>query len=140
MAKRYVLIDDDADPTQDLELEEGPIYSSAGTPPTGIGVFLNDFREFISQSISVESAVSSGLYGPTYGNPVSYSCRIKYAIKNIISKNGIAAVSTARIYLDGSITINDNDRITFNGASPPILKVARPYDDNGNPYATIVYT
>lgn len=138
MAKRYVLINDgDADP-RDLDFEAGPIYPEGAPAPGEAASLGKDFP--LPHTCLVQSLASHDGYGPTYAAAVSYSCFIKYARKTIRNSDGANVISTAQIYLDGAVTIQDTDRITFNGASPLILKIDRPDDEAGNRYATVVYT
>ena len=138
MTKRFVLIDDDdADPS-DLDFETGPIYPEGAPAPGEAASFGKDFP--LPHTCLVQTLGSHDGYSPTYAAAVSYSCFIKYARKIIRNSGGEDVISTAQIHFDGAVTIMDTDKITFNGVSPLILKIARPDDEAGNRYATVVYT
>ena len=100
----------------------------------------NDFPDEMAQSVSVQAVVSTGLYGPVYGSAVTYACHVKEQVKNIIDKNGTAAVSSLQIYLDGHPPVLDSAKITYGGKNPPILKIERKWDEKGGAYALIIYT
>jgi hypothetical protein len=100
----------------------------------------DDFEDEMAQSVSIQAVVSTGLYGPVYSAAVAYACHIKEQTKNIIDKNGTAAVSSLQIYLDGHPAIADSAKITYGGASPPIMKIEKKWDENGVAYATVIYT
>ena len=101
----------------------------------------DDFRDEMAQSITVQAVSSSGLYGPSYGAAVTYSCYVKYTIQNIIDSAGDAVVSTMQIYLDGHPAgITETAKINYGSRSPKILKIARPFGETGGAYATIIYT
>jgi len=99
----------------------------------------DDFPDEMAQSVSVQ-ACTYGPYGPTYGEVTAYDCHIKQKVKNIIDKNGVGAVSHCQIYLNGAVSIGDDDLITYDGVSPPILRVDTKFDEAGNTYATVVMT
>lgn len=101
---------------------------------------VTDFRAEMNQSVSIATVASSGLYGPTYGTPTAYSCYVEREVVNIRDKNGAEAVSHCQIYLDGSVTVNDTDQVTFAGEAPPLLRVDMSVDDRGNAYSVVIYT
>jgi hypothetical protein len=99
-----------------------------------------DFPQETAQSVSIQAVSSTGLYGPTYSAAVTYACHVKEQVKNIIDKNGTAAVSSLQIYLDGWPSVGYDSKITYGGANPPIKLIAKEPDEEGGAYATIVYT
>jgi len=101
---------------------------------------IDDFRDEMNQSVSIAAVESSGLYGPTYGEATVYSCYVEQEVVNIRDKNGEEAVSHCQIFLDGSVTVGDTDQVTYDGESPPLLRVDARVDDRGNAYSTVVYT
>lgn len=101
---------------------------------------VNDFKDEMAQSVSIQAVSSTGLYGPVYGSATSYACHVKERVKNIIDKNGTAAVSSLQIYLDGHPAIADSAKITYGGKNPPILKLEKKWDEKGGAYATVIYT
>lgn len=100
----------------------------------------DDFPDEMAQSVSIQAVVSTGLYGPVYGSATSYACHCKEQVKNIIDKNGTAAVSSLQIYLDGHPSVLDSAKITYGGKNPPILKIEKKWDEKGGAYATVIYT
>jgi len=101
---------------------------------------IDDFRAEMNQSVSIAAVSSNGLYGPTYGTPIVYSCYVEKEVVNIRDKNGVEVVSHCQIFLDGSVTVNDTDQVTFAGETPPLLRVDMSVDDRGTAYSTVVYT
>lgn len=100
-----------------------------------------DFRNEMAQSITVQAVSSSSLYGPSYGAAVTYSCYVKFTVKNVIDSEEHSTISTMQIYLDGHPAgITETSKINYGSRSPKILKIARPFDENGGAYATIIYT
>jgi hypothetical protein len=100
----------------------------------------DDFPDEMAQSVLVTPCIGYGPYGPIYGDPVTYDCHVKQKVKNIIDKTGTEAVSHCQIYLDGSVSIGNDDLIEYDGASPPILRVDTFFDERGGLYATVVFT
>ena len=99
----------------------------------------DDFPDEMAQSVSVQTC-TYGPYGPTYGEAVEHSCHMKQKIRNIIDKTGTEAVSHCQIYLDGLVSIGNDDLITYDGVSPPILRVDTKFDERGGLYAVVVST
>lgn len=99
----------------------------------------DDFPNETAQSVTIATA-TAGEYGPEYGEGTAYDCYVKQKVTNIRDKNGVETVSHCQFYLDGSVTVNDDDRLTYDGATPPILKIDKRFDENGNDYAVIVFT
>lgn len=100
----------------------------------------DDFPGEMAQSVSIQAVASTGLYGPTYGTATTYACYVKEAVKNIIDKNGTAAVSSLQIYIDGHPSVLDSAKITYGGKNPPILKLEKKWDEKGGAYALVIYT
>jgi hypothetical protein len=100
----------------------------------------DDFRGEMAQSITVQAVSSSGLYGPSYGAAVTYSCYVKFTVQNIIDSEGHSTITSMQIYLDGHPGITETSKINYGSRSPKILKIARPFDEDGGAYATIIYT
>jgi hypothetical protein len=71
---------------------------------------------------------------------VTYACHVKEQVKNIIDKNGTAAVSSLQIYLDGHPAVSDTAKITYDGTNPPILKIEKKWDEKGGAYGTVIFT
>ena len=100
---------------------------------------IDDFPDEMVQSVDIQSR-TYGPYGLTRGDAVSHACHVKQEIKNVIDKTGVEAVSHCQIYLDGAVTVNDDDLITYDGVNPPILRVDTKFDEKGGSYAIVVMT
>ena len=101
---------------------------------------LDDFRSEMAQTVSIQAVTSTGLYGPVWGTAATYACYVKSRVKNIKDKDGVDAVSSLQIYLDGHPVILDSAKITYGTVSPPILKIEKRFDERGGMYCTIIYT
>ena len=99
----------------------------------------DDFPGEMKLSVSIATWKSNDGYGDIYNTPVSYSCAVKYEVKNITKSDGTVAVTTMQIYLDGSVSVASKDKVTFGGVSPKILRVGKTYD-GAAVYATVIYT
>ena len=102
--------------------------------------FITDFKDEAVQSITIQAVSSTGLYGPTYASASTYACHAKPIIETIKRDDGKDAVSSLRLYLDGHPTILNTAKVTYAGATPPILKIQRIFDEKGAAYCTIIYT
>lgn len=100
----------------------------------------NDFSDWMNQTVLVRHRTGTGLYGPTYDDGEIYKCRIDHEIKLIRTKSGTEAVSRMQIYLDGSVCINESDKIAVGTESPPILSIEPVTDESGETYMVVVYT
>ena len=141
MVKRYVLIDDDLTTSRDVKIEPGPQYNPAARAPPGRGGGLaRDFPDELTKSVSIKNVESDALWGPGLGEAVVYACFVKQKIINIKTKDGTDAVSSLQIYLDGQPEIDDQSKITYKDASPPILKIQPIDDERGRPYGTIIFS
>lgn len=101
---------------------------------------LDDYRQEMAQSVSIQSISSNVLYGPTYGTAVVYACQAKSVIKNIKKDDCTDAVSSLQLYLDGHPSILNTAKITYGTANPPILKIQKVFDETGRAYCTIIFT
>lgn len=101
--------------------------------------YKDDFGDMMKHLVFIQSVASSDGWGPTYGEGRNYPCLIKRKIQNIKLKDGIETVSHCQIHLDGSVVVNSSDKITYQGESPPILRVDE-IDELGVPYKTVIYT
>ena len=101
--------------------------------------FAKDFPDELKQSVSIATWKSNDGYGDAYNAATTYSCAVKYEVKNITKSDGTVATTTMQIYLDGSVSVASKDKVTFGGVSPKILRVGKTYD-GASIYATIIYT
>jgi hypothetical protein len=104
-----------------------------------IKMLSDDFGELMNQTVFIQPRSCSGTYGATYGEGKNYDCYIERTIKNITDKTGKAAVSSCQIFMDPA-TIGDGDKVTLDGASPPILKLEENVDEEGEDYSLVIYT
>jgi len=101
--------------------------------------YKDDFGDMMKHTVFIQSVASSDGWGPTYGEGANHQCLIKKKIQNIKLKDGTETVSHCQIHLDGSVVVNASDKITYQGESPPILRVDE-IDELGVPYKTVIYT
>ena len=104
--------------------------------------FSDDFSDFMMQSCTIQPFVRNNGYADIFGTAVSHSCAIEYKVFNITKADGQPGVTTAQVFLDAGVIVGLKDKITFNGLSPKILKIAFDYDaeDPSDEFGVIVYT
>ena len=107
-----------------------------------MGKMSDDFADFMVQSCTIQPFIRNDGYKDTFGTAVSYSCAIEYKVFNITKADGQPGVTTAQVYLDAGVTVGLRDKITFNGLSPKIIKIAFDYDaeDPSDEFGVVVYT
>jgi hypothetical protein len=137
--KRLVLSEDPQDHEGGLEIELGPIWDTSVPYPISSSQMHEDFGDWMLQSLYLFPFLSSDGYDTTFDSPLSISCYISGANKNIIKSDGTLAVSTAQIYLDGTPVVDMKDKISIDGNEPRILKVDTLHDETGSDYATVIY-
>jgi len=104
--------------------------------------FVDGFKDEMAQSVTISPYASGGLYGPSWGSGVAHACAVQHKIKNIIDKNGTAAVSSMQIYLDGAVTVGSMDKVVYGGITLVVLAIGKDYDIE-NPsevYGLVIYT
>jgi hypothetical protein len=126
---------------------------------------LEDFGEELLQSVLIQSWLRNDGYKDIFSSGITYDCAISYQTKNIIKSDGTESVTNALIYLNAlapvvsddtmtddlvtwegapvtsDVDVSVKDKVTFNGASPKILKVTPDYDlENGEVYSLVIYT
>jgi len=101
-----------------------------------------DFLKWFNQTVKIESFTSINIYGePQYGTAVQCSAFIEYKTKLVRDATGQEVVSTVQIYLDGSIDVNIQDRITLpDGSQPVILSIEALPDETGSIHHKVVNT
>jgi len=104
--------------------------------------FSDDFADFMMQSCTIQPFIRNDGYKDIFGTAVSHSCAIEYKVFNITKADGQIGPTTAQVYLDAGVTVGLKDKITFNGLSPKILKIAFDYDaeDPADEFGVIVFT
>jgi hypothetical protein len=85
------------------------------------------FTDLLNQTVTVETFSSVDQFGDaTYNTAVTYPARIERRVKVVKSMKGETAVSTASIFLNGSVSLDKfgRDRITLpDTTTPPILAI-----------------
>lgn len=74
------------------------------------------------------------MYGPTYGTPFDAQAIVENVSENVASSGGTQRVSSAKFTFLEAIEIHEGDKITLNGVTTAVIKVAGPLDENGDPY------
>ena len=107
-----------------------------------MGKMSDDFADFMVQTCTIQPFVRNNGYADIFGTAVSHSCAIEYKVFNITKADGQIGPTTAQVYLDAGVTVGLRDKMTFNGLSPKILKIAFDYDaeDPSDEFGVIVYT
>jgi hypothetical protein len=102
-------------------------------------VLSDDVGKLMNQTVFIQPRSAGGLYGPTFGEGANYDCYIERSIKVVKGKDGKDAVSSCQIFLD-PLTVGDSDKITLNSLNPPIIRIDKNVDENGDDYSTVIYT
>lgn len=103
---------------------------------------IDEFGDMANQNIGYYAANGHNAQGEPKYNPVVFliHCAVAAKMQKIINAKGDDDVSSLQIIvLDISSTITQDDKITWNGFSPPI-KLVRPLYDMGTLYAYVIYT
>jgi len=102
---------------------------------------IDDFSAELNQSVSIQALTGHDSWGePQYATAASKTCYIEKEVRLIRDLKGNEVVSHAQIYLDGAVSVGVEDKVTFDGRSPPIIRVERQVDEKGAAYVTVVYT
>jgi len=101
-----------------------------------------DFLEWFKQTVTIEPYYGQNQYAePIYGLPIEYPAFVQRKTKLVRSAAGKEVVSTAQVYLNGTVNIDIQDRITLpDGSQPAILSVEVLPDELGNVHHVVVYT
>lgn len=101
-----------------------------------------DFFDFFKQTVTVEPYTGQNQYAePTYGASVQYSAFVQRKTKLVRDRAGREVVSMAQVYLDGSVNVGVQDRITLpDGSQPVILSVEDLPDETGVSHHKVVNT
>jgi len=101
-----------------------------------------DFLEWFNQTVTIEPFTGVNTYGePQYGDPVQYSAFVQHKTKLVRDRTGQEVVSTAQVYLDGSVDVGIQDRITLpEGSQPVILSIEVLPDETGSTHHKVVNT
>ena len=99
---------------------------------------MGELDEVLNQSVTIEPFASQDVNGDfTYGTGVVYKAMVQRRIKIVRTMQGVEAVSTASILMDGTVSAALNpfgrDRITLpDGTQPLIMAIEDGQDDQGN--------
>lgn len=92
----------------------------------------------LNQTVTFEAFHSNDQYGdPSYNAAVTYPARVERRIRKVMSLQGVEAVSTTLIVLDGDVSMNQQglDRITLPSTmglrQPIILAIDDARGDDG---------
>jgi len=101
-----------------------------------------DFLEWFNQTITLEPFTGVNTYGePQYGTAVQYSAFVQRKTKLVRDRIGQEAVSTSQVYLNGTVNVDIQDRITLpDGSRPVILSIEALPDETGNIHHKVVNT
>lgn len=92
--------------------------------------------EFVAMlSETVYHAAYSGQDGygqPTYAPAIARACRIEWKLRRIVTATGQERMSRARVFLDGTFTMDLRDQLTLpDGTMPTLQLVYAPSDVDG---------
>jgi hypothetical protein len=104
----------------------------------------SNFKELFSENVTLIPPSSVDKYGRRLVNlsgSVSASAHLKKELRNIREPDGRIVVETGRVYLYGTYTqvTDDWTLLLANGASPVILTVDTPHDQNGAHHTVIAF-
>lgn len=101
-----------------------------------------DFLAWFKQTVTIEPFIGVNAYAePQYGVPVQYSAFVQRKTKLVRDRTGREVVSTAQVYLDGTVNIGVQDRITLpDGSQPIVLSVEVLPDETGAIHHRVVNT
>ena len=88
----------------------------------------------LTDTITHAAYVSQDAYGkPTYATGVSRPARVEYKVRRVVDATGQEKVSRAKVFLDGTVTLDLRDRITLSDSSTaPILLLYSPHELDGS--------
>jgi len=101
-----------------------------------------DFLEWFNQTVTIEPFAGVNVYGePQYGAAVQYSAFVQHRTRLVRDRTGQGIISTAQVYLDGSVNVGIQDRITLpDGSQPTILSIEALPDETGSTHHKVVNT
>jgi len=101
-----------------------------------------DFLEWFKQTVTIEPFIGVNAYAePQYGLPATYPAFVQRKTKLVRDRTGREVVSTAQMYLDGTVSVGVQDRITLpDGSQPVILSVEVLPDETGATHHVVVNT
>jgi hypothetical protein len=66
------------------------------------------------------------------GSAVSYSARVQFVSKTRMLPNGDVTIINAIAYIAGDVSINQNDKLTYNGVNYVVSGKSNAVDGQGN--------
>lgn len=104
----------------------GPVVSIAGPLRTTVGH---------------TAMTGRGAYGPTYeATPTEREAIVENVSELVTSADGTQKISTAKFTFFEQIPIKEGDRLTLNGVTTNVVKVAGLLDETGVPYLPEAWT
>jgi len=73
-----------------------------------------------------------GAGGPSYAQPVEVICRLESARKLVIDQNGNELAARARVFLEPTVTLTPESRVTVDGVTYRVLDVSRMIGPGGH--------
>lgn len=98
--------------------------------------FLEDFADEATSQILIQTFIRNDGYKDIYGEGITYDAHVQYEVRSITKADGTLTATTMQVYLAGNVVITNRDKITAEGVSPKIIKVAPDADE----YGIVVYT
>jgi hypothetical protein len=95
----------------------------------------------LKQTVSVYPYTSINAYGEYgYGTVASVPCRIEQADEQVISEEGTALFTSAKVLVDGSVSVGIKDKVVLpNGDDGPVQKIDVLAGPDGTPYMKVLY-
>lgn len=78
---------------------------------------------FLTHTITVEPYAGPTPYGPSYGAPVTVSCRVEDETQMVLDANGVEVVSSSKVFCDSDVDIPVESRVTVDGRTTRVLSV-----------------
>ncbi len=102
---------------------------------------MNDFGDLMIDTVSHARPISRDGYGKsTFGADSMFLARITHGYRAIRSATGNFNMSRGIVWIINAPTINADDRLTLpDGDTPPILNIARFFDDSGAHHTKVYF-
>lgn len=90
--------------------------------------------DLLTDTVTLAPYVSQDAYGtPTYGATQTLAARVQYKVQRITNAQGQERVSQAKVFLDGTVTVALQDKLTLpDGRSPAIQLLYEVKDVDGS--------
>jgi hypothetical protein len=91
------------------------------------------FKSLLRQTVKLYTKSGYNRYGrEIVGAGTNYKARVERGTKSKLLPNGEVVNVLATVYLDSSVTINNDDRVTFNSEEYKVFSVKTTVDGQGN--------